>query len=95
MWYIVEDEKWRSDLILRNNKKFKIKVNIWDIDYFGIKLYVSMHITTKWQVQTNRSWSISVDLVQQGWLSRGGINHIQNKYITIFSIWSTNKKYIQ
>ena len=54
IYYIVEYENLREQIILIKNIKFKGEGNIWDVEKLGRNLCVSMHRTTKCQVKTKR-----------------------------------------
>ena len=41
------NEKCRYDLILINNRNFRVEANIRDIEELGTKTYVSIHVTAK------------------------------------------------
>ena len=47
MSQIVEGESRRDYLIVRNNRKKKIEINIQDIEKLGINTCVSMRVTNK------------------------------------------------
>ena len=44
----VEYENWRSALGVRNNRKFRREINVWDSKQLLMNICVLIHVTNKW-----------------------------------------------